>query len=270
MSLLHKYRYLIARRITQVLLLALFYGGNAYGWNVLRGNYSSGLLFSKIPVADPYAAIQILATGFIAGLDVLVGALIVLLLYGIFFGRMFCSWVCPMNIVADSALYGSKKLGIETTMIFSRKSRYVVMVLGIILSLIISTPAFEAISPVSMLHRGLIFGMGGGWAIIGALFLFDLAVTRYGWCGHLCPIGAFYSLIGRYSLIKIFHKVENCTDCGRCFEVCHEEQVLDIINIESGFIQSGECTNCSRCIEACDDHALKLGLRVPNIKTRAK
>jgi hypothetical protein len=36
------------------------------------------------------------------------------------------------------------------------------------------------------------------WAVLLAVFLFDLFVMRHGWCGHLCPVGAFYSLIGRF------------------------------------------------------------------------
>jgi ferredoxin-type protein NapH len=258
-----KYRYLIARRAVQISLLLLFFGANAFGWKILRGNYSSGILFDTIPLSDPYAVLQILATGFIAAFDVLIGAVIILILYGVFIGRMFCSWICPMNIVADTAILGSKKLGSKNILNFCRKTRYGILVLGLILSAFLATPAFEAISPVSMLHRGVIFSMGGGWAIIAALFLFDLAVTRYGWCGHLCPLGAFYSLIGKFAVIKIKHTAENCTNCGKCFEVCHEEQVLDIINIKTGFIKSPECTNCARCVEACNDNALKISLRIP-------
>jgi len=270
MRILRTYRFLILRRLLQISMLLLFFGGNAFGWKILRGNYSSALLFDTIPLSDPYAVIQILATGFVAGADVLIGGIIVLFLYGIIFGRMFCSWVCPMNIVADTAIYGSKKLKIKNNLTFNRKTRYGVMVVGIVLSFFLATPAFEAISPVSMLHRGIIFGMGGGWAIVAALFLFDFAVTRYGWCGHLCPIGAFYSFIGKYAIIKMKHNADNCTNCGKCFEVCHEEQVLDIINVDSGFITSPECTNCSRCVEVCDDNALKISARNPLISKKNK
>lgn len=265
MKFIVKYRYLIPRRLLQTGLLLLFFGGNAFGWDVLKGNFSSAMLFSKIPLSDPYAVVQIMATGFIVATDALLGAAIILLLYGLLFGRMFCAWVCPMNIVTDSAIFINKKLQLNKKSMLPRNIRYGVLVLGIVLSFFLSTPAFEAISPVSTLHRGLIFGMGGGWAIIAAVFLFDLALLRNGWCGHLCPIGASYALIGRFALIKVRHDSEKCTDCGRCFEVCPERQVLDIINIKPGIISSSECTNCSRCIEVCDDKALKISLRNPMI-----
>jgi phosphoribosylaminoimidazole-succinocarboxamide synthase len=58
---------------------------------------------------------------------------------------------------------------------------------------------WELINPVSMLHRGLIFGIGTAWMVVLAIFLFDLFVMSRGWCGRLCPVGAFYSLIGRWS-----------------------------------------------------------------------
>ena len=29
-----------------------------------------------------------------------------------------------------------------------------------------------------------------------SVFFFDLFVSRRGWCGHLCPVGAFYGLLG--------------------------------------------------------------------------
>jgi hypothetical protein len=46
-----------------------------------------------------------------------------------------------------------------------------------------------------MFHRGLIFGIPAAWAIVLAVFLFDLFFAQNGWCGHVCPVGAFYSLL---------------------------------------------------------------------------
>ncbi len=256
MTKIFKYRFLIARRVVQLSLLGLFMGANLWGWTILKGNYSSGILFDTVPLADPYAVLQILFTGFIAGTDLLIGAAVVLLLYGIVFGRIFCSWICPVNIIADTAIYVSRRLNIDSKLNLSRKTRYGALILSLLLSTILGVAAFEAISPVNILHRGVIFGIGSGWTIILAMFMFDLAVTKHGWCGHLCPLGAFYSLTGRFAILKVRHSKEKCTDCQKCFDVCHEPQVLDIINIKSGVLKSGECTNCARCIEVCDDNAL--------------
>ncbi|MCK5078974.1 MAG: 4Fe-4S binding protein, partial [Bacteroidales bacterium] len=88
--------------------------------------------------------------------------------------------------------------------------------------------------------------------------------VEYGWCGHLCPLGALYTLSSRFALIKVKHDAEKCTLCMKCKDVCHEIQVLDLIGEESGYIK-GACSNCGRCVEVCDDDALKFS--VYNYKT---
>ena len=115
MKLIFRYRYLLLRRLLQISLLLLFFGGNAFGWNVLKGNFSSAMLFSTIPLSDPYAVVQIMATGFIVATDALIGAAIILVLYGLVFGRMFCAWVCPMNMITDSAIFINKKLRLNNS-----------------------------------------------------------------------------------------------------------------------------------------------------------
>lgn len=54
-------------------------------------------------MADPYATLQMFAAGVIVGTDVLIGAAIVIIFYGLIGGRAFCSWVCPINMVTDLA-----------------------------------------------------------------------------------------------------------------------------------------------------------------------
>jgi ferredoxin-type protein NapH len=135
------------------------------------------------------------------------------------------------------------------------------MVLALIVSAVVGVAAFEYISPISMLHRGLIYGIGTSWLIVLMVFIFDFLVLKHGWCGYLCPLGAFYSIVGKYSLLRINHIKEACTDCNDCKMVCPEVQVLDIIGKKSGYINYGACTNCGRCIDVCEDDALKFSFK---------
>ena len=183
---------------------------------------------------------------------------------------MFCSWVCPFNIFEDLTIWINKRFKLKSSFTINRKLRYGILGLGILLSMILRYAAFEAISPLGIFQRGIIFEISGNLSIIIAIFLFDTAIVRNGWCGHLCPLGAFYAIIGKYSIIKVKYNKEACTSCMKCFSVCPEKQVLSIVNIESGLIKSGECTNCSRCIEVCDDKALKLSNRLINTKNTMK
>jgi ferredoxin-type protein NapH len=257
-----KKKYLIARRIVQISLLVLFLGGNYWGWTVLKGNLSAATLFDTISLADPFAVMQILAAGFISASDVLVGAITIFALYAIIGNRTFCGWVCPMNMVTDLARWFGNKFGLleKTKIRLNRNYRYWFLVLSLVLSFVLGYAAFEMISPIGILHRSIIFGIGSGWVIVVAIFLLDMGVVKNAWCGHLCPLGAFYSVTGRYGLLKIKHDAEKCTKCNDCFPLCPEVQVLAIVGKSSGYIKSGECTNCGRCIEACKDDALRFSM----------
>jgi len=272
-KLWNNYRYLILRRFTQIGILILFFGANAWGWKILEGNLSTSRILDIIPMSDPYATLQMFAAGAIISTDILLGVGVVTLFYFIVGGRAFCSWVCPINMVTDSANWLRRVFDIDRAQLqkqpISRKARYWVLILSIILSAFMGVAAFEFVSPISMLHRGIVFGIGFGWAAVLIIFLFDLFVLKNGWCGHICPLGGFYSLLGKYSFIRVHHSEENCTLCMKCKVVCPEKQVLHMIGKESIPVLSGECTNCARCIEVCDDDALRFSIRdfIQNKKT---
>ncbi|RXJ66230.1 quinol dehydrogenase ferredoxin subunit NapH [Halarcobacter ebronensis] len=259
-----KNKYLILRRFVQISIMVLYFGANAWGWNILIGNLSSSKILGLIPMSDPYAVLQMFASGAIIASDIFIGALIAILFYSIIGGRAFCSWVCPVNMITDLANYIRRKFGlnrIQKKQPATRSMRYWIIAISLVISAIFGVAAFEFISPISMLHRGIIFGLGFGWAAILIIFLFDLFVLKNGWCGHICPLGGFYSLIGRFSLIRVEHQEEKCTLCMKCKEVCPESQVLFMVGKSSGQVLLGECTNCARCIEVCDDDALNFSIR---------
>ncbi len=266
-----KYRFLIARRITQISVMVLYVIANVYGINFLSGNLSSSLLLNTVPLSDPYAVLQMAVAGAIISVDILLGAFIISIFYLIVGGRAFCSWVCPVNMITDLANYLRRKFGfnqIQKKQPASRNIRYWVIAISFVISFFMGIAAFELISPISMIHRGIIFGLGFGWATIVIIFLFDLFVLKNGWCGHICPLGGFYSLVGRFSLIRVHHNADNCTACMKCKEVCPENQVLHMVTKTSIPVLSGECTNCGRCVEVCDDDALNFSIK--NLKKENK
>jgi ferredoxin-type protein NapH len=264
---LRVWRYLLLRRTVQLGVLLLFVGTVRLDWTVagrplLSGNLSSSEVLGAVPLADPFAVLQILFTGAVPSAEVLIGASIILVLYAALGGRTWCAWVCPMNMVTDLAAWLRRRLGIGDLFHLSRSTRYLVLGLALLLSLLTGVAAFEWISPIGMLHRELIFGLGLGWTAVLGVFLFDLFILRHGWCGHLCPLGGFYALIGRLARVRIRFDAPSCTHCGECARLCPEPQVLNLREAATaGMIASGECTNCGRCITVCPEDCLHFDLR---------
>jgi ferredoxin-type protein NapH len=199
-SWLSRNRWLLLRRVSQLAILALFLTGPWFGVWVLKGNLSASLIFDTVPLTDPLLALQSMAAGHWPYTTALTGAAIVLVFYLLVGGRVFCSWVCPVNVVTDAAAWLRRKLGIKTGRAPDASTRF--WLLGSVLLATAATGVlvWEWVNPVSLLHRALIFGLWGSlWAIAG-IFAYDLLIASRGWCGHLCPVGAFYGLLGRTAL----------------------------------------------------------------------
>ena len=58
-----------------------------------------------VPLADPFAVLQLLAAGGMLASNALLGSLITVVFYGLLGGRTFCAWVCPLNPVTDLATF---------------------------------------------------------------------------------------------------------------------------------------------------------------------
>jgi ferredoxin-type protein NapH len=266
MSIIMANRYRILRRLVQISVLFLFFSGNLYGWKILQGNLSSSVLFGIVPLSDPFALLQIFATGTMVSAQAFLGGGIVLFFFAIVAGRGFCGWVCPVNLVTDMADSLRGKAGaMGMSLQLSRTTRYWVLGLSLILSASLGIAAFEWISPIGALHRGVIFGMGMGWTTVAAVFLFDVFAVKNGFCGHLCPLGGFYALVSRWSILRVVHDSARCTQCMKCMANCPEPQVLPMVGKWSGAVTSGECTNCGQCIEVCPDRAMDFGIRLKGL-----
>ncbi|MDT7838703.1 quinol dehydrogenase ferredoxin subunit NapH [Aquabacterium sp. OR-4] len=250
------HRLLLLRRLSQLAIVTLFLLGPWAGLWIVKGNLASSLTLGVLPLTDPFALAQVLATRHVPELSALLGAAIVIAFYGLVGGRVFCSWVCPVNVVTDAAAWLRRRLQIGGGRAPRGPLRLWLAGAVLLASAITGLAVWESVNPVAMTQRALIFGGSLAWGATAAVFLFDLAVMPRGWCGHVCPVGAAYGLIGHKSLLRVAAThASRCNDCADCYAVCPEPQVIVApLKGKQGHgpvITDRDCTNCGRCIDVC-------------------
>ncbi len=254
------YKWLILRRITQVAIIGLFIAGPIGGIWILKGNLAGSWLFETVPMVEPFVFLQMLAAGMFGFLaTTVVGVAIVVAFYALVGGRAYCAWVCPVNIITDAAAWARRKLGITQSAKISPQTRYWLLAGALVVAAVTGQLAYELVNPVSIIHRELIYGMGAAGGLVAAgIFLFDLLIAKHGWCSHVCPMGALYSIIGSVATVRVATPNRSqCDDCMECFEVCPEPKILPPA-LKQGMRQglparvtSSLCTRCGRCIDIC-------------------
>jgi ferredoxin-type protein NapH len=264
-------KWLLLRRTSQITITVLFLIGPWFGIWWFKGNIATSLFLDTVPLTDPLIALQSWIAGHIIVKTALIGTVIIILFYLLVGGRVYCSWVCPINLITDAAEWLRRRMGITTQWHFLKRiTRRWLLVTIIIMSALTGTIAWEFVNPITMLNRELLYGMGFVWVLVSAIFLFDLFITRRGWCSYLCPVGEFYGLLGRFSVVRASAKKRHlCDDCGDCFVTCPEPHVitpaLDRANYGVGpVIMLGDCTNCGRCIDVCHADVFGVSTRFHN------
>lgn len=271
---LSAHKWLVLRRLAQAAFLAAFLTGPLLHVWISKGTLASSLTLGVLPLTDPLIALQALLARHLLDGKALIGAAIVLLFWFLVGGRSFCGWACPVNVVTDFAAWLRGRLGIKETIALDRRIRLWLLAGVLVASAATGTIVWEFVNPVTILHRGLVTGaiLGGSaaLAVTAAVLLFDLGIAARGWCGALCPVGAFYGLLGRFAPVRVRadHR-SRCDNCMECFAVCPERQVIApaLRGADKGVgpvILSGDCTNCGRCIDVCSKQVFRFGTRFDN------
>lgn len=250
--------WLILRRLSQLVIFLLFASGPWLGIWIIKGTLASSMTLDVLPLTDPLIALQSLIARHVPETLALVGAAIVLGAYLLIGGRVYCSWVCPINPVTDLASWLRRRLDISKGWVMKPATRYWVLAAVLAASALTGTIAFELVNPITTLYRNLLFGLSWGLSLVAMIFLFDLFVARDGWCGHVCPVGTFYGLVNTSGLLRVSARGRvRCDDCMDCYAVCPEMHViapaLNGTGDASPIISSRDCTACGRCIDVCPE-----------------
>lgn len=260
-------KWTFARRIVQISIIALFLSPlllvEIEGDNFFFGSLASST-FVGIILSDPFAALQIMFASKKVNLIYMSGALIIFVFYLVIRGRVFCSWVCPVNTILELTEKLRKFLKVKDKT-YNRQTKKYLALLVLLLSFIIGVPVFELFSPIGFTMRNALFTFGIGVWIIIAIVLFELLISKRGWCRYFCPLGGFYQSIGKAGLFKIKFDHNACVGCDKCRSVCFAEPVILEPGIfrESKFVHAGDCSLCGACIDHCPFKALTITASLP-------
>lgn len=256
-------RFLLIRRATVLFFLVIVVAGpllHASGLidTAVRGAPWS-VSFFGLEVLDPLAAVSVLvARG--GSLELLLGALPALLLV-VVLGRFFCGWLCPyipLIAASESARALLKKVGVPLPDVkVPAGAAYVVLFVLVGASALFGVQLAGLIYPPSLIARSaykalVLGGAGGGTLFLLLAFTADVVLGRALWCRALCPGGALFRLLGRFSPVSVVREPAKCTDCGICDAVCRFEQAPMTDGEDSG------CERCGRCVSSCPTGALDL------------
>ena len=269
----------IVRHIVQVIVLAVFlapvflagwnlFGGTVGGDNAMGtpadvffyGSLSSSSIFG-INLLDPFAFLQYVVASKSLALNALLAVLPVLVFYGLIRGRAFCGWTCPVNLLLEIIDWIRLKLKLKVEeRVLPRHAKVYVAAGVLVLSLLLSFPVFEALSPISFINKGLIFGSLVGGITLLAVILVELFWGHRVWCRALCPLGGFYEVVGKVGLLNVAIDNETCIGCNKCKKACLcDPEILDApVAGEDVIVRAGDCMLCGKCIEACPVEALSI------------
>lgn len=214
-------------------------------------------------ISDPLVGIGHILTTKEFYLPILISILIPVLLT-VILGRVFCGWICPINTITGitDKLRGWVRKKAFTHMPdinLGTGTKYGVLAGSLAIVMFTGAQVFAYFLPYVTLGRELHNLFYFHVATYGAyylffLLLFEVLISRRGWCRYLCPSGALLSLMSSRSLLKLV-KNQNvvCADiCQDCNEVC--QMGLNVRDGEPG----AECSQCGDCVVECPQDSLKL------------
>ena len=194
---------------------------------------------------------------------------------GLLVGRFICGWLCLFGLIQE-LLYKIPlpKLKVPKKLDrFLRYLKYAVLLILVFLlpffwrsELGVGEPFFcKYLCPVGTLEGGVPLvllqeqlksaaGFLFRWKFaLMALVLLSSVYIHRPFCKYLCPLGAFYALFQKVSVLLLKLDKEKCVSCGKCEKICP----MDVAVTRDP--NSAECIRCGACIRACPAGALRFG-----------
>lgn len=182
-----------------------------------------------------------------------------------FFGRIYCSLICPLGIAQDAVRWLFNVTGIGRVWrigTVGRVVRYAVLALFIagvffgFTGLIAPYGIFGRFVSVGVMRFGDPPVIVVIWAI--ALFAFILLMTFFRarwWCNQVCPVGTLLGIFSRFASFRVRIDGGKCVGCGLCAKACDKGAIVK--DGKKVTVDSSLCVTCLNCAGSCRKGALR-------------
>lgn len=196
----------------------------------------------------------------------------ILIFLGVMLGRFICGFLCPFGWFQDllhkipTKKFSTKKLKPL------RYLKYVILVVAVwaLPVLLVNksgmgSPYFcKYICPQGILEGGIPLSLANSsiaaalgplfrWKsiLLGAVIICSVLFYRP-FCKWFCPLGAFYALFNKISLLNYHVDGNKCVSCGRCAKICKMDVDITQNNAHT------ECIRCGACVKVCPTKAISV------------
>lgn len=191
-------------------------------------------------------------------------------LFGGIFGRFICGFLCPMGWFQE-LIYKipSRKLNSKKIKFLKYIKYFLLIFLVVLFPLVLvnevgmGDPFFckyicpvgivEGGIPLAIVHNSIRASLGFlfTWKVFILMAVLTTSVFFYrSFCKWLCPLGAFYSLFNKRSLLRYQLNEDKCTQCGLCVKTC--DMNVEVYKSPNDL----ECIRCGQCMNSCPQKAI--------------
>jgi len=168
------------------------------------------------------------------------------LIVALFFGRVYCGYVCPMNTLMIPIDWLSKKLKIKKSnapkWLKNGYFSWISLIVSIVIMLV-SKKFFHMNLPI------LPF-----WLLVSIIISLKFRPSVFH--NLICPFGALQRTFGRLPLFSKKVNKDKCIGCGLCENVCATEAITVNDKDKKAVINSALCIQCTNCQQVCPKSAI--------------
>lgn len=189
-------------------------------------------------------------------------------LFSLFFGRAFCSWVCPSaGIHLCCSAVTAKKARNGT----SRYIKYFLFFpwLAAVVVLLVRAGGISAVDPLYSTSGGMPLRSVEGYVVyflvVLLMVVLSLVFGTRTFCHSLCWMAPFMVAGSKikealgYPSLRLLTRAERCTGCGQCTRKCPMGLKVEAM-VKSGKLYNSECILCGECAHVCRSRAVGLGI----------
>jgi len=224
------------------------------------------IFFLLFPIVLYYLSPALIIEG--ASKGIITGSFIIftlLFIFSLFFGRVFCGWICPGAGLQEACFKISNKRARGGKYNLIKYFIWVPWVIIIIFSAI-QVGGFRSINPFFQTESGISVARPASYPIyytvLGLITVFSFTLGKRAFCHYGCWMAPFMVIgtkirnLFKWPALQLRADKNKCKNCYTCTKNC--PMSLDVNGmVQKGSMKNYECVLCGTCVDGCPEGVIQ-------------